>query len=242
LEAPSGVVVDSAGNVFINDARVNHRIRQVTPGGTISALASGLPDSLVDLKIDASGNLYAADNDYRIYKITRSGAVTVIAGAAQGYRGDNGPAIQAWLNLASAVAVDSNGNVYVADQGNNRVRMITPDGNIQTIAGNGTFESSCDGCAARFAHLMGPETLAVDDSGNLYIGEWAQIRKVTPAPAGTISTIAGPGSSVADDVLATSAYGGWSFAPQAPWPWTATGTCTWRISPTTWSAASMVTG
>jgi sugar lactone lactonase YvrE len=120
--------------------------------------------------------------------------VSTLAGTGTaGSEGDNGPATQAQLNQPFGLALDSSGNLYIADQINNRVRKLTPDGNLSTIAGNGKASYSGDGGPATDAALNHPCGIAIDSAGNLYIADTANnsIRKVTSA--GTISTFAGTG-------------------------------------------------
>ena len=155
LNFPYGVAVDSSGNIYIADTD-NHRIRKVTPGGTITTVAGngvqgysgdGGPATSADLNypngvaVDGSGNLYIADtNNVRVRKVTAGGIITTVAGnGAQGFAGDNGAATSAELSSQSRVAVDSFGNVYIADIDNSRIRKVSSSGVITTVAGNGTW-------------------------------------------------------------------------------------------------------
>lgn len=214
LEAPAGVAVDGSGNLYIGDGggRCN-TVFKVTPGGVISAFAGGntvcssktdiLGDGCpatsaslsqpIGVAVDGSGNLYIADeNDCVIRKVNAAGVISTVAGNETcGYSGDGGLATSAELNLPSGVAVDSSGNLYIADLYNSVIRKVSPSGVISTVAGNGTNGYSGDGGAATSAELYSPNAVAVDNGGNLYITDAAinVIRKVTTA--GVISTVAG---------------------------------------------------
>ena len=161
-------------------------------GAATSALVSQ-PGPLV---VDANGNIYFADaGNKRIRKVTAStGIITTIAGTGtSGFTGDGGAAISAEIGGIDGIALDSSGNIYIADPGYNRVRKITiSTGKISTVAGNGSFGKSGDGGAATAAQLNGPAGLAVDSSGNLYIADYGNslIRKVA-ASTQIITTVAG---------------------------------------------------
>ncbi|GAB4056079.1 NHL domain-containing protein [Spirosoma litoris] len=211
LNNPSGITVDAAGQLFIAD-KTNYRIRKVATDGTISTVAgNGTPDFSGDngpainaalgspsgVTIDGSGNLYIADKtNYRIRKVATNGTITTIAGNGLfGFSGDTGPAINAQLAGPTGVAVDANGNLFIADPDNNRIRKVTTDSKITTVAGNGTAGFSGDNNPAINAALNNPTSVALDGSGNLYIADRTnhRIRKVTPG--GTISTVAGTGTA-----------------------------------------------
>lgn len=227
LSGPLGLALDGAGNLYIADY-FNNRIRKVTSSGTISTVVGtgtvgfggdGGPataaqlNSPYGLAMDAAGNLYIADTgNNRIRKVTASGTISTVAGTGIGdFAGDGGVATAAKLNFPIGAAFDSTGNLYIADQGNNRIRKVTPGGVISTVAGNGTAGLDGDGGPATSAQLYTLSGVAADGAGNIYIADSTanRIRKVTPD--GVISTLAGsgklfdPGGFGGDGQLATSA-------------------------------------
>src|SRR5881296_4383058 len=209
LNYPGTVAVDAAGNIYIADTR-NNRIRKVSPSGMMTTIAGnggggfggdGGPASMAMLNypwgvtIDNNGNLFVADtSNQRIRKIGPDGIITTVAGSgSRGFSGDGGPAVLAQLAEPAGVAVDAAGNLFIADTNNERVRKVTPDGIITTVAGNGTQGFSGDGGAAVDAQLAYPNSVAVDGAGNLFIADTnnQRVRRVTPD--GIITTVAGNG-------------------------------------------------
>ena len=156
------------------------------------------------LVLDAAGNLFFADSgNHRIRKITPTKIITTVAGnGTAGFSGDGGQATSASLNAPYGVALDAAGNLYIGDEGNRRVRKVTPQGIISTVAGNGSFSNNIvgDGGLATQAELNQPRGLAFDATGNLYIGDaqLGRIRKVA-VDTGIITTIAGAGAAGATD-------------------------------------------
>jgi uncharacterized protein (TIGR03437 family) len=218
LNTPLGVAVDSAGSVYIAD-RNNHRIRKVSGGVITTVAGNGTqgfsgdngPATSAELNypggvaVDSTGNVYIADNyNQRVRKVS-GGVITTVAGnGTVGFSGDNGPAISAQL-VPDAVAVDSAGNLYVADNYNNRVREVS-NGIITTVAGNGTPGFSGDNGPATSAQLDYPEGIAVDSAGVLYIADNADSR-IRMVWNGVIATVAGNGTGgfSGDNGPATSA-------------------------------------
>ena len=144
---------------------------------------------------DPFGSMYLSTASNCVFRLDPSGNLSRVAGTCQaGYSGDGGSAVAAELNNPQGLAVDALGNLYIADQGNQRIRKVTPAGTINTVAGTGTFGYSGDNGPATSAALENPHAVAVDNAGNLYIADMTNnaIRKV--APNGTITTIAGTGT------------------------------------------------
>ncbi len=212
---PQSVAVDSAGNVYVADYN-NHTIRKVTPDGLVTTLAglagsSGTNDGMgsagrfnypAGVAVDSAGNVYVADaNNCAIRKVTPGGVVTTLAGLAAfdpwgnpvGGSAD-GTGSAARFNDPAGVAVDSAGNLYVADRGNATIRKVTPGGVVTTLAGLAGSSGSADGTgsAARFQRPCG---VAVDSTGNVYVADYYNytIRKVTPGRV--VTTLAGEAGS-----------------------------------------------
>jgi thiol-disulfide isomerase/thioredoxin/sugar lactone lactonase YvrE len=198
LNQPSALAVDGAGNIYIGDSG-NARIRKVAADGTIATVAELRAGGLA---VDASGNVYVSDTaGHRIRKITPDGKTITVAGTGTpGSTGDGGPAASAQLAGPAGLALDTDGNLYIADKGNHRVRKMVADGTILLVAGNGSAGFSGDRSLAVFAQLKEPTSVAVDAAGSVYIADGAaRIRKVTAE--GTITTHAqtGPVAGIAAD-------------------------------------------
>jgi sugar lactone lactonase YvrE len=142
-----------------------------------------------DVVLDANGNLYVADADnHKIRKITPAGVVSTFAGSSYGFQ--DGPGNTAQFTFVKGIAIDGNGNLYVADESNHRIRKITPAGEVSTLAGNGT-EGSADNAVGTSATFRYPTGVAVDGSGNVYVADKDnnRIRKITSS--GVVTTLAG---------------------------------------------------
>jgi hypothetical protein len=209
LTNPSDIAVDAAGNVYIADPGAN-RVRKVDSRGVITTIAGngnagfggdGGPSSSSQLNapwgvfVDAAGNVYIADTgNNRIRKVNVAGLITTIAGSgAAGPAGDGGPAVSAQLDAPRDVAIDVVGNMYIADQGNSRVRRVNASGTISTFAGTGIASLSGDGGQAALAAVNHPMAVAVDRAGNVYISDTGNriVRRVNAS--GIITTFAGTG-------------------------------------------------
>ena len=214
LANPYGVAVDAAGNIYIAD-RSNNRIRKVDASGTITTIAGSTAGYTGDnsaasgsqlsaptgVAVDGAGNLYIADYNNNVIRMisAATGVITTVAGnGTQGYMGDNSAAISAQLYHPTGVTVDVNGNIYIADNGNNVVRMVTAStGVITTVAGNNALGQGYggDNAAATSAQLSRPWGVAVI-AGNLYVSDYGnfRIRKVNNT-TGIITTVVGNGTS-----------------------------------------------
>jgi sugar lactone lactonase YvrE len=181
-----GLAIDKSGNLYTASAGLG--IRKISPDGKISSFPPGtvVPVPVFALTIDGAGNVYAADVwSYVVRKITQEGVVSVVAGnGTPGYSGDDGLATSAQLNTPAALAVDSSGNLYIADTFNHRIRRVSTSGIITTIAGNGSDGIDGDGGPATNAALGLISGLAVDDGGNVFLADqsYGAIRRLQPAP------------------------------------------------------------
>jgi gliding motility-associated-like protein len=225
FNSPHGVCADKQGNVYVAD-RYNHRIRKITPSGTVSTLAgSGLPGSTDgtgtaasfnepwSLACDTIGNLYIADTkNYKIRKVTQAGAVTTVAGTGV-FGSTNGAVAIAQFGFPSGIAVNADGSlIYVCDRMTHTIRKIE-NGQVTTLAGTAFSPGNTNGAgtAAKFDH---PYSICLDNYGNIMVAdEWNNlIRKVTPA--GVVSTVAGNGTagSANGNASASSFNAPWGIA------------------------------
>jgi hypothetical protein len=211
---PFGVATDAAGNVYVADAG-NNQIRIITPAGLVSTFAgtgaagaangkdTATFNSPLGVAVDGSGNVYVADyGNNLIRKITPAGVVSILAGT--GATGaDNGAGNLATFNLPEGLAVDAAGNVYVADNGNDLIRKITPEGVVSTFAGSGGAGSA--GGTGTAASFNSPFAVAADGAGNVYVADSGNnlIRKINAA--GAVITFAGSGAKGANNATGLAA-------------------------------------
>ena len=196
LAYPTGVAVAADGALYIADTG-NHRVRKLAADGTITTVAGtgaagfngdGGPAALArlnsprDVAVTDDGALYIVDRENRrIRLVDADGLIRTVAGTgSSGFNGDRGDATQATLRAPYGVALDSRGNLYIADTFNHRIRKVTPAGGITTVAGSERFGFSGDGWPAGQAALHYPLGVAVDIAGNLYVADTFnhRVRKV----------------------------------------------------------------
>jgi len=201
LSEPFGVAADAIGNLFIADTS-NHRVRKIDTSGIISTVAGngtegysgdGGPAARAHLNfptgvtVDRADNLFITDqSNNRIRKVSTMGIIITVAGNGDaGFSGDHAAATSASLNLPIGTAVDAADILYIADTSNHRIRRVSADGMVTTVAGNGIGGFSGDGSAATRASLKSPSGVAVDALGNLYIADSSnnRIRELNTGPS-----------------------------------------------------------
>ena len=211
FHTPAGIALDAIGNIYIAD-QANARIRMINTLGIINTIAGngssgyngdGIAattaklSSPVNVALDATGNLYIADQyNYRIRKVNTLGVISTFAGKGLNtFTGDGGVATAAGIGTSLGVAVDVVGNVYIADYGDKRIRVVNTMGIINTFAGTGTSGYTGDGGAATAAEIGGPYHVVSDAVGNIYFADVQSevVRKINTA--GIISTVVGCGNS-----------------------------------------------
>jgi gliding motility-associated-like protein len=198
---PAGVAVDAAGNIYVVDSD-NNKIRKISPGGGVITFAGNGQFSSADgngtdagfynphgITIDAAGYLYITDGNNRLRKISPTADVTTLAGNNAGSQDGAGPAASFYFPIG--ITIDALGNLYIADTGNNKIRIVSPGGIVNTFAGSGALGSADD--IGKNATFNAPIGIARDPSGNLYVTEGPdnKIRKITPSGKVTTLNLAG---------------------------------------------------
>lgn len=221
LSSPGSVAFDAVGNMYISDTG-NHRIRMVSADGVISTIAGngfqgdegdGGPALSARLNYPGAikvrgGEIYFAGGN-RIRKIASNGIIITVVGSGQGgFAGDGGPATGASLGYPRSFDFDSDGNMYIAEYNNQRIRKVASNGVISTLAGNGNASFTGDGGQSTNATLNYPSGLSVDSSNNIYIADSNnnRIRKISPT--GLITTVAGNGTQTVSPDGAAATSGG----------------------------------
>jgi sugar lactone lactonase YvrE len=200
---PTGITVDSLGNVFLTDNN-NNAVREIAPGGLTTVFAGSVGGGSADgtgsnarfnypsgIVVDASGNSYVSDFfNHTIRMVTPAGVATTLAGLAGVPGSDDGTNGTARFNNPSGLAMDAAGNIYVADTGNNVIRVMTPAGVVTTLAGSPGVFGNQDGTGSG-AQFNAPAAVALDAASNVYVADTGnfEVRKITPAAV--VTTVAG---------------------------------------------------
>jgi sugar lactone lactonase YvrE len=211
FNGPAGLDFGPDGNLYVAD-RVNHRIRKITPSGTVTTIAgsvqgfadgagtSALFNSPMNLTVDNTGIIYVADSgNNRIRKIMTDGTVTTLVGSAEGFA--DGTVSNALFYSPEGIFITTNGIIYIGDTGNQRIRKIMPDGTVTTLAGGTLGNADGIGTAAQF---WSPCGLTVDSNGTVFVAEKKnRIRKITDS--GVVTTFVGSSTSGYIDGVGTTA-------------------------------------
>jgi sugar lactone lactonase YvrE len=215
--APASLAIDTAGDVYLIDASPYfvdwsyEGIRKLTPDGNLTSVGDefwyffdydGFAPAgefcVAGISVDQDGNLFVSETIHQtVWKVSPTGVKTLLAGTGNGtwgFSGDDGPATSSRLSFPNGIVADKNGNLFIADSWNNRIRKISSDGIITTVAGNGTAGFGGDGGPATSAQLWYPLGVAVDPAGNLFIADSHNNRIRRVSSDGTITTVAGSGT------------------------------------------------
>ncbi len=195
LDGPRSLVLADDGSLIIANSG-NGRIQRVTTNGIVTTVTVG--NQPVGLALGPDGSLYFGEyGNHRIRRVGPDGNITTVAGTGtQGFSGDGGPATSAQLWGPTSVAVANDGSLIICDVGNNRIRRVTPDGIINTVAGNGSYFSPLgDGSPAVDVSIVNPQSCSVGPDGSIYIADTSNDRIRRVGSDGIIVTVAGTSSS-----------------------------------------------
>jgi sugar lactone lactonase YvrE len=192
FKSPSGIAVDSAGNVYVGD-ELNYTIRKITPSGIVSTLAGmagmkGSSDgigmaarfqSVGEIAVDRSGAIIVADSgNNAVRRISPDGVVITIAGVLPNRGSGDGTALTSRFNSPGGIARDNAGNVYLADTGNFTIRKLSPGGDVSTFAGKAGTSGAQDGLGTAATFTV-PQSISLDTQGNVYVADYSLIRKIS---------------------------------------------------------------
>jgi uncharacterized protein (TIGR03437 family) len=228
LEYPEAVAFDSAGNYYVADEGANVVRRVDTTGNITTAVGTGAAsysgdggpaasatlDGPVGVQVDASGNLYISDQGNNVIRKVTNGIITTVAGTGVfGFGGDGGPAIQAEFAYPASIGLDAAGNLYIPDVNNNRIRVVSTNGTITSVAGNGVEGFGGDGGPALDGAINVPRSVSVAPNGNVYIGDFGnnRVRLLTQGTPANTPTVDNGG------VVSASQFG--KFTSLAPGSW-----------------------
>ncbi len=244
LNVPQGLRFDPAGNLVFADSN-NNVVRSISPQGVITTIAGtgtagynrdGIPATQAQLRtptdvaFDAAGNLYIADSaNNRIRRVDLTKNISTVAGTGTGGFSGDGLATTVQLFTPTGINFDNSGNLLIADRNNNRIRLLTPSGQIKTIAGDGVERLNGDGGLATSASFAAPEGVVMDGAGNIYIADSRddRIREILGAPAAfsasggplTFSASSGGPVTSSQPLSIAGSVPGLAFTatPSAPW-------------------------
>lgn len=210
--SPNGIAIDTEGVLFVSEGS-SSTIRRISLTGFVRTYSGSLPSGFADgrtenakfrsprgMTIDASGNLFIADIfNYKIRKISINGDVTTVAGTTRGFA--DGQASNAQFDLPSGIVLDKAGNLFVADLGNHKIRKISPDGLVSTLAGSTQGFADGQGTAAKFNIT---NRITIDGEGNLFVSDFDKIRKISST--GLVTTVAGSTTGFKDGIGSSAQF------------------------------------
>ncbi|HXI11824.1 MAG TPA: NHL repeat-containing protein [Thermoanaerobaculia bacterium] len=217
FSSPRGIALDPSGNLFVSDGN-NHAIRRITPSQVVTTFVGSVPVRGISngqgtnarffypegVATDAAGNIYVADLNHSIRKVTAGGAVTTFAGSPGNPGSTDGIGSAALIRSPYGVAVDRSGSVFVADTGNHTIRKIAPSGVMTTLAGVAGSPGDADGSGSQ-ARFDSPFDVATDAFGNVYVADTYNFKIRMIEPSGVVTTFAGSGARGSRDAIGTGA-------------------------------------